>query len=1336
MKVFFFSILLFTSSFINSQTLSTSLTACYSFLGNSNDPISGLNGTLSAVTPTVDRFNVANSAYRFNGVNNSYIELPDNPLLKPSNAISISCWIKPLILTTQYVVFTKNPYSTNHEAYALVVIGGKVRVQKSNGTTSNIADGTSNLNTNTWYHIAGTIDNSSVKVYVNGVLENTTPSSMSFTYQTGRRVYLGGSNESAAYLPFSGTIDNVRFYNRVLTVTEINQLYTLDPSCSLSSPTASFSLSTSTVCVGSNITLNDLSTENPNSWNWQTPGANTATSSVKNPTISFPNPGNYVISLVSSNSVGISNTATLNVVVNPNPTLAVSSSSILMCGGMPTTLTATGANSYTWNTSQTGSQVVVTPTVTSTYTVLGKDNTGCIASTTLSQLVINNPNVTISSTSQTACAGQNTTLTANGASTYSWSTNQSISQIIISPSITSTYTLVGTDNNGCSNTAIFTLTITIPTVSISSSSLIICAGKSVTLTASGSNSYTWNTNQTGSQVVVSPTATTVYSLTGFNNNSCVVTASITQLVLAKPSVSVSTSNPIICSGKSSTINANGASSYTWSTNQIGPQVVVNPSLTTTYSVIGADNNGCTNTINITQLVIVSPSVSLSPTNLTVCSGQSTTITANGATNYTWNTNQTTSQIIVNTPVTTNYSVIGFDSNGCSNTASMQLVIANPSVTISSSSSTVCSGKTITLTANGATSYTWNTNQNSLQILVSPTTNITYSIYALDNYSCSTTASINLFVIASPTINLSLSNSTICAGQTTTVSANGATSFSWNTSQTSPQIVVSPTTTTTYSITGFNTNGCSHTASITQAVISNPTVIISLSSPTLCSGQNASVTVNGADSYTWNTSQTTTQIIVSPTTTTTYSVIGVNTSGCTNTTNAQIVLVSPSITLSSLNPTICEGKTTTITANGATSYTWNTNQTTTQIVVSPTTNTTYTLIGLSSGGCTGTAAITQSVLSNPNISLSLSSLTVCAGKTTSINATGASTYTWNTNQTGSMITINPTITTTYSLIGLDNNGCSNSVTVTQSVISNPIVNITSSNPTMCVGKTTTLTASGASSYTWNTNHTTTQVTISPTTTTNYSVVGADNNGCFNTAVFTQSLISNPIITLSSSTPTSCSGTPILIIANGASSYSWSTSQTSTQIVVSPTTTTTYSISGFNNNGCSHTANITQTVISNPTIILSSSPSIICVGESCTITATGGNSYIWGSNETTSQIVVTPTTTAFYSVIGTDNNGCSTTSTITQIVDPCTGIQKKENNSFINIYPNPTSSLINIDSKTLYKTQVFISNSLGEVIYNAWLQSEHSQIDLSAFSNGIYFVRIDNLQFQKTVKLIKH
>ncbi len=396
MKKHLLLIFLFVNVFLFSQVnLSSSLTACYALNGNAAEPINALTGTLSAVTPTIDRFNNASSALAFSGSILSYVELPDNPLLKPTNAISFSGWVKTNVLTSQYILTTRNPAVSNFEAYCLTIanISGqcKFRAQKGDGMGGTIiVTGTNSLSAGTWYHLVITIDNNNLNLYTNGSLVATTTLTIPFSYMTNKKVILGGSNEAAFNLPFNGSMDNIRFYNRILNASEVSQLYSVDPSC-LSGfvPAATFSLSPSAICVGQSVSFTDLSTNTPTAWAWQMAGITTTlSSSVNNPTVIFPASGNYTVSLVSSNSFGASNTATQVVNVSPNPTVNAISNSSLICVGQSATLTAGGATNYLWNTSAIGSVIVISPTATTIYTVTGTNTvTGCSNTTSIIQNV-------------------------------------------------------------------------------------------------------------------------------------------------------------------------------------------------------------------------------------------------------------------------------------------------------------------------------------------------------------------------------------------------------------------------------------------------------------------------------------------------------------------------------------------------------------------------------------------------------------------------------------------------------------------------------------------------------------------------------------------------------------------------------------------------------------------------------------------------------------------------------------------------------------------------------------------------------------------------------------
>lgn len=213
--------------------LNTGLTACYPLNGNGSEGVNNLTAILSGVSPGLNRFGVAGTALDFAGSTTSYLELPDNPLLKPANAISFSCWIKTPEMIDQYILCTKNSMSSYFEAYDLCIDPSLHFMARKGGPLGmNMVVSTVSVTLNTWYHLVTTIDDSEVKLYVNGVLEASTPSTFTgFDYVSGKKVFIGVSNESSYDAPFTGTIDNLRFYNRTINAAEVSALYNQDPTC-------------------------------------------------------------------------------------------------------------------------------------------------------------------------------------------------------------------------------------------------------------------------------------------------------------------------------------------------------------------------------------------------------------------------------------------------------------------------------------------------------------------------------------------------------------------------------------------------------------------------------------------------------------------------------------------------------------------------------------------------------------------------------------------------------------------------------------------------------------------------------------------------------------------------------------------------------------------------------------------------------------------------------------------------------------------------------------------------------------------------------------------------
>jgi len=214
------------------------------------------------------------------------------------------------------------------------------------------------------------------------------------------------------------------------------------------------------------------------------------------------------------------------------------------------------------------------------------------------------------------------------------------------------------------------------------------------------------------------------------------------------------------------------------------------------------------------------------------------------------------------------------------------------------------------------------------------------------------------------------------------------------------------------------------------------------------------------------------------------------------------------------------------------------------------------------------------LNSPSVTASASSNTICSGQQVVLNATGADTYLWSTGATGSSITETPLLSTMYSVIGTSTlSGCA--VTVqTQMVTVNqsPNVVVYTNKPQICAGQQVNLVANGADTYMWNTSATSAIITVTPNSTTIYTVIGTNNLNCSTPATIQVVVAPNPTVTIVSSAinPNEiCKGESLTLTGGGAVSYSWSSSSLFIQspvAIINPMSSTVYTLSGSNASGC--------------------------------------------------------------------------------------------------------------------------------------------------------------------------
>lgn len=369
----------------------------------------------------------------------------------------------------------------------------------------------------------------------------------------------------------------------------------------------------------------------------------------------------------------------------------------------------------------------------------------------------------------------------------------------------------------------------------------------------------------------------------------------------------------------------------------------------------------------------------------------------------------------------------------------------PTATINSLS-TACTGQSIALTANTTgtpTLYAWTMTGGSPASAATQSTTVTYTnagVYTVSltvaNASGTTTATKSITITATPTVVPAFTNTTICAGNSTTLTLGGATTYTWLPTGSGSSSVLSPTATTVYSITG-STGGCtSSVRNVTVNVNASPVVTLTPASSTICSGQSRVITASGAASYSWSSGASTASVSVSPTLTTVYTATG-TTSGCSGTKTATVTVTAiPVVSVSPSNTTICSGKTVTLTASGATTYSWSSGSGSVN-VVSPGSNTVYTVTG-SNGSCASApVSATVNVVASPTLTALTDNTLICTGFSSTLTANGnATSYAWSpsaslSSSTGSMVIASPTTTTTYTVTGTLGS-CTGTASVVQNV----------------------------------------------------------------------------------------------------------------------------------------------------------------------------------------------------------------------------------------------------------------------------------------------------------------
>jgi len=309
-------------------------------------------------------------------------------------------------------------------------------------------------------------------------------------------------------------------------------------------------------------------------------------------------------------------------------------------------------------------------------------------------------------------------------------------------------------------------------------------------------------------------------------------------------------------------------------------------------------------------------------------------------------------------------------------------------------------------------------------------------------------------------------------------------------------ISNPSVSSVYEIIYTTPTGDCQASSVETVTVYNAPTVVASNDETICNNDEVTINASGADSYTWdNNVGAGASHQVTPSSTTTYTVTGEdNTTGCLNFDEVTITVNAlPNVIALASETEICEGETVTLDVVGADSYEWDNNLGAGNThAVSPTTTTTYEVVGEDANECENVSSITITVNATPSLSITPDA-EICEGDNITISVSGVDGYIWDNGLSAiSAHIVSPTITTTYNVTGENANGCQDEASVTITVNEVPVVNA-GDDLEVFEGEEVTLTAqTSVGNISWDQGVVDGEAFI-PNATGTYTVT-ADNSGC--------------------------------------------------------------------------------------------------------------------------------------------------------------------------------------------------------------------------------------------------
>jgi hypothetical protein len=636
---------------------------------------------------------------------------------------------------------------------------------------------------------------------------------------------------------FTSLLQNVNINNITLADSGIYAVQVTDANGCNSSATVLASMNAvpsvianndTTLCEGQTLDLTVNPTPNA-SYNWT--GPNGFNSALQNPSIAnvtMAATGVFTITVTSAN--GCTNSDTINVIINPLPTV-VANNDTTLCQGQTLNLTVTPTPnaSYNWtgpngfnSALQNPSIANVTMAATGVYTITVTSANGCTNSDTTSVIINLLPTV-MANNDTTLCEGQtlDLTVTATPGATYNWSGPNGFTSAFQNPSIANVtmaangvYTINVTSANGCTNSDSINVIInTLPAV-MANNDTTLCEGQTLdlTVTPTPGATYYWSGPNGFSSALQNPSianvtmaANGVYTITVTSANGCTYSDTASVIISLLPTV-IANNDTTLCEGQTLdlTVTPTPGATYNWSGPNGFTAALQNPSIANVsmaangvYTITVSSPNACTNSDTTNIIINLLPTV-MANNDTTLCEGQTLdlTVTPTPGATYNWSgpngfTAALQNPSIANVSMAANgvYTITVTSANGCTNSDSINVIINPLPTVIANNDTTLCQGQTLNLTVTPTpnASYNWTGPNGFNSALQNPSiANVTmaatgvFTITVTSANGCSNSDTTSAIVNPLPTV-MANNDTTLCEGQTLylTVTPTPSATYNWS-----------------------------------------------------------------------------------------------------------------------------------------------------------------------------------------------------------------------------------------------------------------------------------------------------------------------------------------------------------------------------------------------------------------------------------------------------------------------------------------------------------------------------------------------------------------------------